>query len=62
VIEEAKVTLAEVNFDQIFTTSAITRDGVEAVFQPAAELYAKKGSNAAEGQKLSQKEEPCGCC
>jgi small GTP-binding protein len=52
--------LGEVNFEQFFWTSSLTRDGVEGVFQAAAELYTRKGSQSA-GQNLDEQGGK-GCC
>jgi small GTP-binding protein len=63
VLDQIKVTLADVNFERVFPTSSVTRSGVEAVFQAAAELYTKKGPRAGAGApKIQPKSEGGGCC
>jgi small GTP-binding protein len=62
VINQTKVTLADVNFEAFYATSSLTRDGVEAVFQATAELYTKKGPGPAVGQRPQAKEGTGTCC
>jgi small GTP-binding protein len=59
---QARTSLAGVNFEQWFATSALTRYGVDAVFQAAAELYTKRGSTATVGQRVPLEPEKNGCC
>jgi small GTP-binding protein len=63
VLEQAKVTLRDVNLGRFFATSSVTRDGVEAVFQATAELYTKKGPHppTGRGRQPQEKESGCGC-
>jgi ethanolamine utilization protein EutP (predicted NTPase) len=62
VIEKQKEAHASVGFEQMFPTSSLTRNGVEAVFQAAAELYRKSRPAPAVGQNLAPKNENDGCC
>jgi small GTP-binding protein len=61
-IAQTKSALAGVSFEQWFATSAMTRFGVDAVFQAAAELYTKRGSIATIGQRVTLEGEKKGCC
>jgi small GTP-binding protein len=45
VLNETKAALLDCNLEQYFTTSSVTRDGVENVFLQAAELYTRKGGS-----------------
>jgi small GTP-binding protein len=63
VLDQVRVTLADVNFERVFATSSVTRDGVEAVFRGAAELYTKKGPHPGAGaQNVQPKTGKEGCC
>jgi small GTP-binding protein len=61
VFDEIKGTLSDCGFEQFFTTSSLTRDGVENLFQQAAELYTRKGTSAPVGP-IPNDAEAKGCC
>jgi small GTP-binding protein len=62
VIGQAKVALADVNLERFFATSSVTRNGIDAVFEAAAELYTKKGRHLTPGQRPSAGAGAGGCC
>jgi small GTP-binding protein len=43
ILDSAKGSLSDINFEQFFITSAKTREGVDTVFMATAEAYARRG-------------------
>jgi small GTP-binding protein len=59
-LENSRATLADLNFEQFFVTSALTRKGVDEPFVAAAEVRSSGSSDMALRLRSNQREK--GCC